>query len=71
MAGWRGRKAVMASRGETSGPRVEEADQGLTWWRHRGYLVNDMGMSEADAEALLEFLREDPETDADTDQAVG
>lgn len=32
MEAWRARKAVMASRGETSGPRVDEATAALKFW---------------------------------------
>lgn len=56
MAGWRARKAVMASRGEVDGPRVEECTSALTWWRHRTYLVRDMGMSEVQADELLDLI---------------
>jgi hypothetical protein len=30
---WQGRLAVMASRGETTGPRVDECRRALAWWR--------------------------------------
>ena len=35
MMSWRGRKAVLASRGETSGPRVDECAAALEFWRFR------------------------------------
>lgn len=58
MESWRARKAVMASRGETDGPRVAEADAALSWWRHRTYLVRDMGIPPERAESLLELVRQ-------------
>lgn len=61
MESWRGRKAVLASRGETTGPRVAEADAGLAWHRHRSYLIREVGASPERAEALLELLRDDSE----------
>jgi hypothetical protein len=33
MSSWRARLGVLASRGETTGPRVDEARQALGWWR--------------------------------------
>jgi|GEM_PF-4398327 len=59
---WRGKIAAYGSRGEVDGPRVDEATAALKWHRDRKNLL-DMGMSETDAEALLELLREDPSRD--------
>ena len=41
---WRGRLAVMASRGEVDGPRVREAQHALAWHR-----LNAAISAEADA----------------------
>lgn len=65
MESWRARKAVMASRGEVDGPRVAEADAALTWWRHRAYLIRDMGIAPEQAEALLDTI----DQHADAEQA--
>lgn len=70
MESWRGRKAVLASRGETDGPRVQECAAALDWWRNRATLVNQIGMSAAAAEDLLDWLDAHGEVDADADAAV-
>ncbi len=56
MESWRGRKAVLASRGEIDGPRVAECDAALAWWRIRSRLVSEMGITEKRAEALLDLI---------------
>lgn len=56
MESWRARKAVMASRGETDGPRVAEAEAALEWWRHRTYLVREMGIPAEEADSMLDAL---------------
>lgn len=56
MESWRARLGVLASRGETDGPRVAEARAALTWWRHRTYLTRDMGIAPDQADALLETI---------------
>jgi hypothetical protein len=56
MESWRGRKAVLASRGEINGPRVAECDAALAWWRIRSRLVSEMGITEKRAEALLDLI---------------
>ena len=56
MESWRARKAVMASRGETTGSRVDEADVALSWWRHRTFLIKDMGSTPEQADALLDLI---------------
>lgn len=55
---WRARLGALASRGETSGPRVDEAQAALSWWRHRTYLTRDMGIPPERAESLLELVRQ-------------
>lgn len=54
MVSWRARKAVLASRGEVDGPRVDECDAGLAWWRTRAFLIKEMGISAQRAEELLD-----------------
>jgi hypothetical protein len=49
MASWRGRLAVMASRGETTGPRVDECKAALSNWRLSTFLAKELGYTEADA----------------------
>ncbi|MGD1282053.1 hypothetical protein ACKUUI_02310 [Mycobacterium seoulense] len=56
MESWRARLGVLASRGETDGPRVAEARAALTWWRHRTYLTRDMGIAPDQADALLDAI---------------
>ena len=59
MASWRGRIAVMASRGETTGPRVEEARRALGWWRCHNAIAAEVerGTIPADqADQLIEQL---------------
>lgn len=56
MVPWRGRKAVLASRGEVDGPRVAECDAALAWWRIRSRLVSEMSISEERAESLLDLI---------------
>ncbi|EID10870.1 hypothetical protein MXEN_17003 [Mycobacterium xenopi RIVM700367] len=56
MESWRARLGVLASRGETDGPRVAEARAALTWWRHRTYLTRDMGIAPDQADALLDTI---------------
>jgi hypothetical protein len=63
MESWRARLGVLASRGETDGPRVAEARAALTWHRHRTYLTRDMGISEVQADELRELIRQ-PDTAA-------
>lgn len=63
MPSWRARKAVLASRGEVDGPRVEEADAALTWWRHRTYLIRDMGLSAERADDLLDQIDSEAQTE--------
>jgi hypothetical protein len=62
MASWRGRIAVMASRGETSGPRVTEAKAALSNWRLHGFLVRECGYTQARADALVETAVAAPKT---------
>lgn len=63
MEGWRARLAVMASRGDTDGPRVEEARAALAWWRHGTYLTRDMGLSPERADDLLDQIDSEAQTE--------
>lgn len=56
MPSWRARKAVLASRGEVAGPRVEECNAALAWWRHRTYLIREMGVGCERADELLDQI---------------
>ncbi|ORB40952.1 hypothetical protein [Mycobacterium persicum] len=69
MEQWRSRKAVMASRGETSGPRVDEADAALSWWRVRSFLIKEMDVTEARADALMDMLDKADAAKADAAKA--
>lgn len=70
MESWRARLGVLASRGETDGPRVDEARAALSWWRVRSTLMRELDLTEDRAESLLEVVWEPPDTeraDAATD----
>ncbi|MDA4108160.1 hypothetical protein MHOL44478_12925 [Mycobacterium holsaticum DSM 44478] len=59
MASWQGRLAVMASRGEVDGPRVDECRRALAWWRCHNVIAAevDRGAIAADRAAeLIEHL---------------
>ncbi|NKR69757.1 hypothetical protein GS536_17205 [Rhodococcus hoagii] len=59
MAGWRSRLGVLASRGETSGPRVDEARAALSWWRLRAAVDREVASGLVDenrADAVLDSL---------------
>ncbi|VBA46631.1 hypothetical protein LAUMK13_05700 [Mycobacterium innocens] len=72
MESWRGRKAVLASRGEVDGPRVAECDAALSFWRRRTFLVRDTGLTPERADELLDLIDTgtDVDTDAQTDAAA-
>lgn len=42
MESWRARKAVLASRGEVDGPRVEEANRALSWYRAKALIEREV-----------------------------
>jgi hypothetical protein len=65
MASWRARKAVLASRGEVDGPRVDECDAALSYWRTKQFMVREMKVSPERAEALLDQI-----TDTNPAEAV-
>lgn len=54
MASWRGRLAVLASRGEIDGPRVAEAKVALSNWKLHNLLTRECGYSQARADALID-----------------
>lgn len=58
---WRGRLAVMASRGEVDGPRVDECRFALSWYRLRDAIraEADAGhLGSADADQLIVTMTE-------------
>jgi hypothetical protein len=55
MESWRARLGVLASRGETDGPRVAEARAALSWHRHRTFLIRE-GSTPEQADALLDLI---------------
>ncbi|MDV3135419.1 hypothetical protein [Mycobacterium sp. 29Ha] len=61
---WRARLGAMASRGETDGPRVDEARAALSWLRRRASLMKTLDISEERAESLMDVIAEDPDTEA-------
>lgn len=62
---WRSRLGAMASRGETDGPRVDEARAALSWWRHRQSII-ETGISPERAEELADLISAEAEhTDAE------
>lgn len=44
---WRGRLGALASRGEVDGPRVEECNAALRYWRIHAALTVDMTAQQA------------------------
>jgi len=75
MESWRGRKAVLASRGEVDGPRVAECEAALSFWRRRTFLIRDTSMSAERADELLDLIDQrgepsEPVEAAETDAAA-
>jgi hypothetical protein len=70
MAGWRAKLGAMASRGETDGPRVDEARAALTWWRHRTFLVRELHLSGEHADDLLDQIEDGQTEEARTEPAA-
>lgn len=65
MPQWRARLAVMASRGEVDGPRVEECKRALSWYRARAFidrLVSEGVVPDRDADRLVAALSGAPLT---------
>lgn len=59
MESWRARKGVLASRGETDGPRVEECNAALSLWKLRTFLTREMSVSTENADALIDQMLAD------------
>lgn len=55
---WRAKLGAMASRGERSGPRVEEANAALSWWKHRQSII-ETGISPERAEELADTITDE------------
>lgn len=61
----------MASRGERTGARVEEAKAALRWWGHRSHLIK-AGATEGGADQLADLIAQhellDQHAEFDADQ---
>jgi hypothetical protein len=64
METWRARKAVLASRGEVDGPRVDECTAALGVWRLRTFLIREMSMTTERADALIDQMQADDQAAA-------
>jgi hypothetical protein len=62
----RARLGVLASRGETDGPRVAEARAALSYWRTRTFLIREMNVSPERADALLDLIEAEAQAEAVT-----
>lgn len=62
---WRAKLGAFASRGETTGPRVDEARTAVEWHRNRALLIDHVGMAPDDAEQLLDAMANVEPTDAE------
>jgi hypothetical protein len=60
MASWRGRLAVLASRNEVDGPRVQECREALSNWRLRTFAITELGYDAARADALVDSAAQAP-----------
>ncbi|MCV7223636.1 hypothetical protein H7I95_22345 [Mycolicibacterium elephantis] len=58
MESWRARLGVLASRGETSGPRVDECRAALSFWRMHATLVRELHISDDEAHSLLTVIEQ-------------
>lgn len=58
MAAWRSRLGVLASRGETSGPRVDECRAALSWYRLRAALDREVAAGYLDPDRAADLLEE-------------
>lgn len=65
MESWRARLGVLASRGETDGPRVAEARAALAWHRTRSTIVREMNLTEERVDALMDLFDEHTGTGAE------
>lgn len=67
---WRARLGALASRGETTGPRVEEAKAALSYWRKRTFLIRETDIAPERADDLLDLIDRYADADlADVEQA--
>ncbi|MGV7518134.1 hypothetical protein PJM49_26445 [Mycobacterium kansasii] len=64
MESWRARLGVLASRGETDGPRVAEARAALSWHRTRATILREMNITEERADSLMDLLDQHADTEA-------
>jgi hypothetical protein len=64
MESWRARLGVLAGRGDTHGPRVDEARCALSWWRARSSFIREMNLGEERVDALIELAWEPASADA-------
>lgn len=60
---WRSRLGAMASRGETDGPRVDQARAALSWHRTRATLIRE-GVAGQRADELADLIAEHTDTEA-------
>ncbi|WP_234787969.1 hypothetical protein [Mycolicibacterium setense] len=60
MESWRARLGLLASRGETDGPRVAEARAALSWHRTRSFLIKE-GIPDDRTDSLMDVLWPPPE----------
>ncbi len=65
MESWRARLGVLASRGETDGPRVAEARAALSWHRTRATILREMNITEERADSLMDLLDQHADADAE------
>ncbi|ABK66857.1 MULTISPECIES: hypothetical protein [Mycobacterium avium complex (MAC)] len=63
---WRSRLGAMASRGETDGPRVDEARAALSWLRRHAFLVRNLDITPERADSLMDLIDQHAEADTET-----
>lgn len=56
MESWRARLGVLASRGETTGARVDECRAALSFWRMHATLVRELRISDDEARSLVALI---------------
>lgn len=61
---WRSRLGLLASRGETDGPRVAEARAALSWHRTRATILREMNITEERADSLMDLLDQHADAEA-------
>lgn len=60
---WRARLGAMASRGETDGPRVDEARAALSWWRRHAFLIKELDLTPERAASLTDLITDHAATE--------